>query len=177
MVQSITIPADNTTTLRISTLDSLEGYRRTVGGRIEAVDIPDLGVTMYVNEEGLIRDLPFDRRATFFRRFHVPHARDTRLIGDVAVLGLTEDEGENTELREDLRTAAVRGTRNGMRSSCERRTVRDPLSRRRLRLRRRVGEGAVQPASISSCILSSRSVSADRAEGKRSGCLSIACRW
>lgn len=103
MVEGIIIPAGNTAPLTTRTLDSLEDYQRAVGGWIEAVDIPDLGVTMYVNEEGLIRDLPFNRRATFLWRFHVPQARDARLAGDVAVVGLTDDEGENTELPMDLR--------------------------------------------------------------------------
>lgn len=98
MVQGIIIPADNTAPLKTATLDSLEDYQRAVSGWIEAVDIPDLGVTMYVNEEGLIRDLPFNRRATFLWRFHVPQARDAGLVGDVAVVGLTDDEGESTEL-------------------------------------------------------------------------------
>ncbi|MEV8239515.1 hypothetical protein AB0O90_04720 [Microbacterium testaceum] len=58
MVQGIIIiPADNSAPLRASRLHSLEDHLRAVGGWIEAVDIPDLGVTMYVNEEGLIRDL------------------------------------------------------------------------------------------------------------------------
>ncbi|MEV7769856.1 DUF3846 domain-containing protein [Microbacterium sp. NPDC086615] len=103
MVQGIIIPADSTASLKVSTLTSLEDYQQAVGGWIEAVDIPDLGVTMYVNEEGLIRDLPFNRRATFLWRFHVPQARDARLVGDVAVVGLIDDEGENTELPSELR--------------------------------------------------------------------------
>lgn len=102
MVQGIIIPADNTAPLRTAALDSLEDYTRAVGGWFEAVDIPGLGVTMYVNEEGLIRDLPFNRRATFLWRFHVPQARDARLVGDVAVVGLTDDEGESTELPSEL---------------------------------------------------------------------------
>ncbi|MFZ8756949.1 DUF3846 domain-containing protein [Microbacterium sp. HMH0099] len=102
MVQGIIIPADNTAPLKTATLDSLQDYQQAVGGWTEAVDIPDLGVTMYVNEEGLIRDLPFNRRATFLWRFHVPQARDARLVGDVAVVGLTNDEGENTELPSEL---------------------------------------------------------------------------
>jgi hypothetical protein len=102
MVQGIIIPADNTAPLKAATLDSLEDYRQAVGGWIEAVDIPDLGVTMYVNEEGLIRDLPFNRRATFLWQFHVPQAHDARLVGDVAVVGLTDDEGESTELPDNL---------------------------------------------------------------------------
>lgn len=103
MVHGIIIPADNTAPLRTATLDSFQDFQRAVGGWFEAVDIPDLGVTMYVNEEGLIRDLPFNRRATFLWRFHVPQARDARLVGDVAVVGLTDDEGESTELPSELR--------------------------------------------------------------------------
>lgn len=103
MVQGIIIPADNTAPLRTATLDSLADYQRAVGGWIEAVDIPDLGITMYVNEEGLIRDLPFNRRATFLWRFQVPQARDARLVGNVAVMGLTDDEGESTEPPIELR--------------------------------------------------------------------------
>ena len=78
MVHGIIIPSDNTAPLRTAMLDSLEDYQRAVGGWFEAVDIPDLGVTMYVNEDGLIRDLPFNRRATFLWRIHVPQARDAR---------------------------------------------------------------------------------------------------
>ncbi|MDU0346472.1 DUF3846 domain-containing protein [Microbacterium sp. KSW2-29] len=103
MVQGIIIPADNTAPLRTDALDSLEDFQRAVGGWIEAVDIPDLGVTMYVNEEGLIRDLPFNRRATFLWRFNVPEARDARLVEDVAVVGLTDDEGESTDLPSEIR--------------------------------------------------------------------------
>lgn len=44
MVHGIIIPADNTAALRTGTLDSLEDFQRDVGGWIEAVDIPDLGV-------------------------------------------------------------------------------------------------------------------------------------
>ncbi|MDU0346766.1 DUF3846 domain-containing protein [Microbacterium sp. KSW2-29] len=102
MVQGIIIPADNTAPLAAARLDSLEDYPQSVGGWFEAVDIPDLSITMYVNEEGLIRDLPFNRRAAFLSRFHVLQARDARLVGDLAVVGLTDYEGENRELPSEL---------------------------------------------------------------------------
>lgn len=102
MVEGIIIPADNTAPLKTATLESLRDYQQAVGGWFEAVDIPDLGIKMYVNEEGLIRDLPFNRRATFLWRFYVPQTRDARLVGDVAVVGLTDEEGENTELPSEL---------------------------------------------------------------------------
>ncbi|MBD8207776.1 DUF3846 domain-containing protein [Microbacterium sp. CFBP 8790] len=66
MVHGIIIPADNTALLAAATFESLEEYQRVVGGWIEAVDIPDLGVTVYMNEERLFRGLPYNRRATYF---------------------------------------------------------------------------------------------------------------
>ncbi|MBD8219568.1 hypothetical protein IFU40_13085 [Microbacterium sp. CFBP 13617] len=36
-------------------------------------------------------------------RIHVPQACDAQLVGDVAVVGLTDDEGESTELPDNLR--------------------------------------------------------------------------
>lgn len=50
MVRGIIIPADNTAPLTAATFELLEHYQRAVDSWIEAVDIPDLGVTMYVNE-------------------------------------------------------------------------------------------------------------------------------
>jgi len=35
-----------------------------VDGWIEAVDVPNLGITIYVNEEGVLRHLPFNPRAS-----------------------------------------------------------------------------------------------------------------
>ncbi len=132
MVQGIIIPADDTAPLRTGTFDSLEDYQRAVGGWIEAVDIPKLGVTMYVNEEGLVRDLPFNWRAAFLWRFHVPQARDGRPVGDVAVVGLTDDEGENSEMPNELRRRLlepgvyrVRTRERGGRCWCEKPIDRD----------------------------------------------------
>jgi len=46
--------------------------------------------------------LPFNRRTTFLWRFHVPQARDARIVGDVVVVGLTDDEGDTTDLPIEL---------------------------------------------------------------------------
>lgn len=40
-------------------------FRKTVDGLMEAVDLLNFGATIYVNEEGLLRHLPFNSRASF----------------------------------------------------------------------------------------------------------------
>ncbi len=103
MVQGIIIPANNTAPLPAARLDSLEDYQRVVGW-IEAIDIPDLGVTMYVNEDGLIHVLPFIRRATFLWWFYIPAVRRAaRILGDVVLVGLPDNAREATDLPADLR--------------------------------------------------------------------------
>lgn len=63
MAQGIYGPAEGQPEKREFTC--LEDYQAAVGGLIEAVDVPDLGITIYVNDEGLLRHLPFNSRASF----------------------------------------------------------------------------------------------------------------
>lgn len=102
MVQGMIIPADNTAPLRASTLESREDYRRAVGGWMEAVDIADLGVTMYVHEEGQLLGLPFNSRATFLWWYYVPEARQkAMLVGPALVVGLPDRNGDSTDIPRD----------------------------------------------------------------------------
>ncbi|MCB8045015.1 DUF3846 domain-containing protein [Microbacterium oxydans] len=57
MVQGIVIPADAESPLWRRDFARLEDYQAAVGGWIEAVDLLDFGVTIYVNEEGRLRHL------------------------------------------------------------------------------------------------------------------------
>ncbi|WP_229730368.1 DUF3846 domain-containing protein [Microbacterium sorbitolivorans] len=76
-----------------------DAVRQAVGGLMEAIDLPKLGITMYVNESGFVERLPLNRRATWLLWQQVPSAWDrTYLVGDVALVGLTDDEGEDTSL-------------------------------------------------------------------------------
>lgn len=102
MVQGILIPADNTAPLRTAALDSLEDYQRAVGGWFEAVDIPDLGITMRSTRTDSSATCPSTGAPHSLWRFHVPQARDARLVGDVELVGLTDDEGVNTALPNEL---------------------------------------------------------------------------
>ncbi|UDF14746.1 DUF3846 domain-containing protein [Antiquaquibacter oligotrophicus] len=80
-------------------LEGLADFQTAVLGWIEAVDVPAFGVTMYVNEEGLVRRLPVNTRATFLWWHHDPVARGKAiLVGDVVVVGARVDD----ELGRDL---------------------------------------------------------------------------
>lgn len=65
MVSALRIPTEADESIAILKVDTAEDYQAAVGGWIEPVDIPALGVTVYVHEEGLLRHLPFNSRATF----------------------------------------------------------------------------------------------------------------
>lgn len=71
-------------------------------GWIEAVDVPSLGVTIYVNEEGLLRRLPFNPRASFLWWYHVPGAHQTMLVGDVVIVGPRDDNGDGNDVPEEV---------------------------------------------------------------------------
>jgi len=99
MVTGIVIPADDIQPVEQREFAGLDDYRAAVDGWIEAVDLHDLGVTIYVNEEGRVRHLPFNSRASFLWWYHVPAARQKALLaGNAVVVGLTDRNGDNTDV-------------------------------------------------------------------------------
>ena len=79
------------------TLDgSLLSFQEIVGGYIEGVFNPDY--VAYVNEEGLIRGLPYNEAATdfisrgFIYRLH--------LVGPVVIVGAGDSEGNDTSVHQ-----------------------------------------------------------------------------
>lgn len=104
MVKGLFIPADGSKPVERREYHQLEDYQRAVGGWIEAVDMPDFGpVTMYVNENGIAERLGPNMRATFLWWFHVPNAREhSALFGDVAMVGYPDQDGDTTDVPDDV---------------------------------------------------------------------------
>lgn len=99
MVRGIVIPAAADEAIDEREFAKLEDYQAAVGGWIEAVDLPDLGVTIYVNEEGRLNGLPFNSRASFLWWYHVPEARQkATLVGDAVLVGMPDRRGKVTDL-------------------------------------------------------------------------------
>lgn len=72
------------------TLDQhdLEALQRAVGGYIEGVHLQD-GRLMYVNEDGIMKKLPVNQKASeFFPGAELP------ILGDVVLLSLEETKQE-----------------------------------------------------------------------------------
>lgn len=103
MVKGIVIPAAGEEPLEVRDFHQLEDCQGAVGGWIEAVDIAALGVTLYVNEEGVLRRLPFNSRASMLWWYHVPASRQGAvLVGDAVVVGWPDKHGNSTDLAEDI---------------------------------------------------------------------------
>jgi hypothetical protein len=83
-IGGLAIPSDSELPVEARQLTELVDCQKAVSGWIEAVDVRGLGVTLYVNEEGLPRRLPLNVRATFLWWHHDPRARGISiLVGDV----------------------------------------------------------------------------------------------
>lgn len=103
MVKGIVVPADGESAIELRDFAQLEDYQATVSGYTEPVDIPSLGITIYVNEEGLLRQLPFNSRATFLWWYEVHEARQSAmLVGDAVIVGIPDRRGESTDVPQPL---------------------------------------------------------------------------
>lgn len=102
MVKGIYVPVDESEPLELREFATLDDYQAAVDGWIEAVDVPSLGVTIYVNEEGLLRHLPFNPRASFLWWFHVPGAHQAMLVGNAVIVGLPDENGDSTDMPREV---------------------------------------------------------------------------
>lgn len=78
--------------------DSLGSFQAVVGGYIEGV----FGnvATIYVDEEGLLKSLPFNSLATLFAQRILGAA--VRLHGTALILGTGDNEGNDTPVRQSV---------------------------------------------------------------------------
>lgn len=112
MVKGLFVPIGDIAPIEPREFNGLDDYQSAVGGWIEPVDSPSLGVTIYVNEEGLIRQLPLNARATFLWWFHVPAARQKAiLVGDAVIVGLPDSRGDSTDVPEAVLNLTASGRR------------------------------------------------------------------
>lgn len=103
MVTGIVIPHETRIRVFKHQLSALEDYQAAVGGYIEPIYVAAAHLTIFANEEGKVRQLPVNRRATCMWWMLNPdmHGADV-LVGDVVLCGSKRGHGSSTELPADL---------------------------------------------------------------------------
>jgi hypothetical protein len=88
-------------------MGSLEDLQKAVGGYIEAIGVnwtdSIKNITVYCNEEGRVHELPINMACCMWLSQNGMYpALETPIHGDVVVIGDCDDEGEDTDVPEDL---------------------------------------------------------------------------
>lgn len=73
----------------------LRQLQKAVDGLVQPLDLQE-NITMWVNEEGLLRDLPLNLMPTML--FKEMFDQTTPILGDVIFTGGTDEEGNTEEL-------------------------------------------------------------------------------
>lgn len=103
MVRGIFLPAEDDAPLEEREIIRLEDYQAAVGGLFQPVDVPTLGITIYVNEEGRLHRLHFNRRVTVLWCQHVEPRRSTSLFGNAVIVGPLDRSGRPTDIPNAVR--------------------------------------------------------------------------
>jgi hypothetical protein len=103
MALGIVIPADDNCDLTIRTFETLPDYQAAVGGDVEYIALAEPTASFFVNEEGKIRHLPDNERATLIMRMHNRIHDGDRVAGDAVLIGPENVRGESTDVPEQLR--------------------------------------------------------------------------
>lgn len=94
--ERVTLPADKI----------LSGLQAAVDGTVDCVALPDLGIDMWVNDEGLILGLDPNFHASLFAR--CAGATQPLYFGDVIFTGGPDAEGDTTSLPEGVAEGLAR---------------------------------------------------------------------
>jgi hypothetical protein len=108
MITGIVIPHDEMAPLEERTFNGLPDYQSAVGGWIEAILLHKPSMTLFVNEEGKIRGLPRNSRATVLWWLLTPAARQLDfVVGDAVLVGSRGGSGSTTELPQVFRALVL----------------------------------------------------------------------
>jgi len=76
--------------------ESYQMIRDAVGGIFQAIDLPTLGVTMWIHDEGKLMGLPENIFGNLFWR--TEYGDTDRIVGPVILTGMPDAKGETTGL-------------------------------------------------------------------------------
>lgn len=94
-MRSIVIPHDTKQRPTLVELADLGAFQEAVDGWLDLVEIPSIGVTVYLNEAARRTRGPFNTRATAFWWLHSAEPTDRPvMLGDVVLTGVGDHENE-----------------------------------------------------------------------------------
>lgn len=95
MVRSIVIPHDTERRPALVELADLGAFQEVVDGWLDLIEIPSIGVTIYMNEAARLTRGQLNTRATAFWWLHSAQPTDYPVIlGDVVLTGVGDRENE-----------------------------------------------------------------------------------
>lgn len=105
-ITGLFIPCDSELPMEEVTLEGGD-YRLIqglIGGLFDVVEVPDHDASFFVDDEGLIKCLPVNNRATFlvWELWFQAHVNTVILVGNVLVLGKPDEEGNTTSAPQEL---------------------------------------------------------------------------
>jgi len=99
MIKAVTITSEGLQSeVEFTEENSLETLQAAVGGYIQAIDL--LGLTMWINEEGKIHNLPFNPFATLL--WEAEFGKTDVILGDIILTGQPDGEGFTTSIPESF---------------------------------------------------------------------------
>lgn len=104
MPKGIVIPALSDEPMRLEEFKKLSDYQDAVDGLIQVIDLTTPEGTLYVNEEGIVKTLPYNSRASMFAAVHNRAYlwNDPIILGNAIVLGPPDDEGRTQDVPGEL---------------------------------------------------------------------------
>jgi hypothetical protein len=97
----IVIPTDMEEPMYVADFSDYRDYQKVIGGNFEPVDLTEpTEATVYVDEEGLLKSLPLNVRATLMVMVHNPAFlyHGANLLGTAVIVGAPDDEGETKDV-------------------------------------------------------------------------------
>ncbi|WP_380162663.1 DUF3846 domain-containing protein [Kineococcus sp. R86509] len=104
MPKVLVIPVDVTEPIRIETLTNWEAYQSLVGGWIESAPVDRDDLSLFINEEGKVMNLPRNSRADDLWRNLLPSGRipGDYIAGTAVVVGFDATTGADADVPDSI---------------------------------------------------------------------------
>lgn len=103
MPKGLVVPADTEQPLELRQFDDFTEYQRAVDGTFDVIELTNPESSLYLNDEGKLKGLPANFRATLLLWAHNSAFRHRDFTcGDVVLLGGVDDEGDTLDVPDQL---------------------------------------------------------------------------